>query len=81
MFCSSISYFTQTAVFKNRSDFGKNSRNQIPFLTPENVDSRKLIPEKSFHIGDSRKINSHEIFQELMKGKYWRLCVMQCLLN
>ena len=42
--------------FREFCEFWPNSRNWIPFLTPENADSRKLIPAKFFKIGDSRKL-------------------------
>ena len=42
-----------------------------PFLTPENVDPRKLIPAKCFKISDLRKLIPAKFFQKLLK----------CLLN
>ena len=41
---------------KKFREFGSNSENKIPFLTPGHVDSRKLIPAKSFKINNSRKL-------------------------
>ena len=49
--------------FREFREFWPNSREQIPFLTTENVDSRKLIPAKFFKIGDSRKLIPAKFFK------------------
>ena len=44
-------------------NFGQIREIKIPYLTPENLDSRKLIPAKFFKIGDSRKLIPAKFFK------------------
>ena len=49
--------------FREFREFWPNLRKQIPFLTPENVDSWKLIPAKFVRIGNLRKLTPLKFFE------------------
>ena len=63
--------------FREFREIWPNSRKQIPFLTPENVDSRKLIPAKFFKIGHSQKLIPAKFFRlddsrKLIHAKFYK---------